>query len=118
VRLSLHQHHVLHVHAMDSVAAFRSIQSGASRWVVSWITIFSPWSVLTSHGQETHLVSSSRAGPAIAEIQSAARSLACQGESSGAALSVEIRYRCKPAHKDRTGLGCMPTCPHGGQVEG
>ena len=29
-------------HLVVSVAAFRSIQSGASRWVVSWITIFSP----------------------------------------------------------------------------
>jgi hypothetical protein len=118
--------------------------------------LFSPWSVVTSHGQDMHLVSSSSAGPAISEIhgsplkalrqaiengsgrqrcnadtrviqqplpQTVHRSprragLACQGESSGAALSVEIRYRCKPAHKDRTGLGCMPTCPHGGQVEG
>ena len=91
MRLSLHQHYGFHVHAMDSVAASRSIRSGTSPWVVSWITISSPWSVLTSHGQEAHLVSSSRAGPAIPKSSPRRAGLARQRESRGAAVSVEIR---------------------------
>ena len=70
---------------------FRSIKSGASRWGVSWITISSPWSVLTSHGQEAPPLARHARDPRLPEIQPRRAGLARQRESRGAAVSVEIR---------------------------